>query len=159
MNTIIHTQNAEGKPMSINIRCNGADGPNKHDSFAITGGIWSKLPKTDGNHLMGGCIHDEILAVRPDLKPFVELHLSDGDGVPMYAIENGWHWYCKERKKGHDYLRLSKEDAARLDKLIEDRNASQSQKGIFEDFVASMKPTWKAEADAAKKLLTELVNS
>lgn len=40
----------------------------------------------------GGCCDEIVLAVAPDLAPFVELHLSDGNGAPMHAIENGWYW-------------------------------------------------------------------
>ena len=46
----------------------------------------------DGGSAFGGCMHDLILAVRPDLKPFVDLHLSSIDGIPMHALANGEHW-------------------------------------------------------------------
>jgi hypothetical protein len=43
----------------------------------------------------GGCMHDEILRYRPDLKPFVDLHLAWLDGEPLHAEANGWHWLAK----------------------------------------------------------------
>jgi len=40
----------------------------------------------------GGCMHEDILKHFPGLKDFVLMHLSDIDGKPMHAIENGWYW-------------------------------------------------------------------
>ena len=38
----------------------------------------------------GGCCHDIVLKVRPDMADLVALHLSDIDGQPMHALENGF---------------------------------------------------------------------
>jgi len=46
----------------------------------------------DRDDSYGGCCHETILDLRPDLAPFVRLHLSDPAGVPMYAVENGWYF-------------------------------------------------------------------
>lgn len=40
----------------------------------------------------GGCLHDEILQHFPNLKPLVDLHLSDDDGVPLHAAANAAYW-------------------------------------------------------------------
>lgn len=75
--------------MTINIRLNDECG-NGHQDFSITGDIYAAgKPRTDRNYIAGGCIHDEILAARPDLQIFVDLHLCDFDGVPMHAVANG----------------------------------------------------------------------
>lgn len=39
----------------------------------------------------GGCMHDEVLKHFPKFADIVALHLSDIDGVPSYAAENGWY--------------------------------------------------------------------
>lgn len=39
----------------------------------------------------GGCDHETILKYYPQFADLAELHLSDIDGVPMYAVENGWY--------------------------------------------------------------------
>src|SRR5260370_33599525 len=37
-----------------------------------------------------GCPHDEIAEAFPELRRFIPLHLSDENGEPMHAVENGW---------------------------------------------------------------------
>jgi hypothetical protein len=39
-----------------------------------------------------GCAHEELLHLWPDLAPLAALHLSDDDGQPMHATENGFYW-------------------------------------------------------------------
>lgn len=78
------TTNAE-----IEIRLNDCC-KNGHEDFAITATFWKPgKPRTDRFYECGGCCHDEILALRPDLAPFVALHLCDFTGAPMYAAGNG----------------------------------------------------------------------
>lgn len=87
----INTKDKDGNDMRIKIRLND-ECNNGHQDFAITADIWKKgKPKIDKYHIMSGCCHDEILAARPDLKIFVDLHLCDYLGIPMYAIENGFY--------------------------------------------------------------------
>jgi hypothetical protein len=39
-----------------------------------------------------GADHETLLKYWPDLADLAALHLSDIDGVPMHAEENGWYW-------------------------------------------------------------------
>lgn len=66
---------------------------NGHEDFAITADFWQVgKPRTDKWWQMGGCFHSEILELRPDLAPFVNLHLSDFNGAPMGVISNGMYY-------------------------------------------------------------------
>lgn len=65
---------------------------NRHEDFSITATFWSPgRARVDGNMLCGGCCHDIILEVRPDLKMFIDLHLADVDGMPMHTAANGYY--------------------------------------------------------------------
>jgi hypothetical protein len=57
---------------------------NRHQSFAITSNI--KLPKAHDIEA-GGCLHDEIAKVFPELAPLIKWHLFDTTG-PMHYIAN-----------------------------------------------------------------------
>lgn len=75
----------------ISIRLND-ECRNGHEDFAITADFWTVgKSRIDRNLERGGCCHDEILKVRPDLKPFVDLHLCDWQGAPMYPKADGFH--------------------------------------------------------------------
>lgn len=39
-----------------------------------------------------GCIHELIIEHFPEFQPFVDLHLSNIQGVPMHAVDNGFYW-------------------------------------------------------------------
>lgn len=87
----IMTKNSEGNTMRINISLNDKCN-NGHQDFAITADIWEKgKPMNDRYCIMGGCCHEEILKVHPELQIFVNLHLCDYKGIPMHAVENGFY--------------------------------------------------------------------
>jgi hypothetical protein len=94
----------------------------------------------------GGADHAAILATFPDLAPFVTLHLSDTDGVPMYAKENGWYWYnAGDRGTTAKLLRIPRG--------LLPRGLTISQ---FGQFVDSLRPYWKYQSDQALALLDSL---
>lgn len=92
----------------------------------------------------GGCCHDEILARWPDLKPLADLHLSDIDGVPMYALENGYY-----------HLGGTKGDAVKLDVAARHFRITEAEanelvgmsKANLAVWVEAQKPRWLAEAN------------
>ena len=57
--------------------------------FSVTGEIWERPNARDC--VACGCLHDEVLKFWPELKPVIDLHLSDSNGQPMSAEANGWY--------------------------------------------------------------------
>ena len=101
----------------LNDECN-----NGHEDFSITATFW-ELNKTrrDVNMYMGGCCHEEILKFRPDLKIFVDLHLNDFRGYPMYYIENGFY-HLKNMPKDRfiEYAKVDEEGYKLLKKASDE---------------------------------------
>jgi hypothetical protein len=101
-----------------------------------------------------GCCHEDILRTYPELSEVVAMHLSDIDGVPMYAVENGYYWLQalqgeNQYEKGNDknylqmfasYVRISEGEARKLKDRIKN-------KGDFSVWVESQKARWKKEAE------------
>lgn len=93
-NNLIYKTNKtapNGEQWEIKIRLDD-ECKNGHQDFSITATYWEiGKVRIDRNMIGGGCCHDEILKHRPDLQIFVNLHLCDFTGCPMYAVENGFY--------------------------------------------------------------------
>lgn len=60
---------------------------NGHNSFAITGEIYTPRANRSRNIIACGCLHDDIIRLFPELKPYVKWHLTSTDG-PLHYIAN-----------------------------------------------------------------------
>ena len=157
---VISVNNASGNysiAISLNDECK-----NGREDFSITATFWEiGKSRTDRNMMFGGCCHEQILKVNPDLDLFVSLHLSDYKGVPMYAVDNGFY-HLKNgfskvstsednfSTKFKKYYRLTDEQFNAI-KDSEDKNVYAYhlvKSGAFE--------SWKKQADEAILLLEKM---
>lgn len=128
------------------------DCKNGHADFSMTGEIYNGY-KSDARMISGGCCHEEILAEFPEFKMFADLHLSDCQGTPMYAVENGYFFFKRgEYDKVRNLLRLTDEE---LSFLV--GNVSDKEHFAYQLHTLGLPKRWKSEADEAIKKLEELV--
>lgn len=147
----------------VNIRLND-ECKNGHQDFAITASVYKAGRRSDRACLAGGCCHDEILKVFPELKIFIDLHLADCSGIPMYAVENGLYHLrngfnnTKTIDKGFkkefcNYYRMT---SIQFDKLNESENKLEfaillKELGILKD--------WNLQAAKGIKLLEKMTGN
>jgi len=159
----ININNSEANAV-IKIRLND-ECKNGHQDFSITATFWEvgKI-RNDGNMMYGGCCHEEILKVRPDLKIFVNLHLCDYLGNPMYVVENGFYHLCegfnnikpnapKFKAEYCEYYRITPNQ---FDLLIKSEN--QLRFGIQLEKLGIL-DQWRAEAKKAILLMEEFTGA
>ena len=120
--------------------------------FSLTGEILDQ----NGKFESVGCIHEEIIRIWPDLKILVDLHLSDGNGIPMHAFENGFYFsggYQKEfpdarsPKKLANHLRITEKQSNKICVQI----TKNPDKEIFHKICWRNLPRWNREAKKAIK--------
>lgn len=143
---------------SIKIRLND-ECKNGHQDFSITATFWEigKF-RNDRNLIKAGCCHEEILKVRPDLQIFVNLHLCDYTGVPMYAVANGFYHI----KNGFNNTPTNAPNFA--DKFCKYYRVTQKQFGVLRQCENKLRyaiqldklgilEQWRVEADKAISIL------
>ena len=95
---------------------------NGNADFSITMDAQEKF-KGRWRDSFGGCCHDFILKIHPELKIFVDLDLSDSNGAPMHAVANGYFHAWNMEKSEADrqkiimkYLRCTQKEYKELTK-------------------------------------------
>jgi hypothetical protein len=170
MNTVLENSNSLKHNISVNnsklncivkIRLND-ECKNGHQDFSITAVFWeTNKDRADKNMICGGCCHDDILKHFPDLKIFVDLHLCDYLGIPMYASANGFYHLKQgfDRLNGKtqkqyfcDYYRVTSEQ---YDILKDSQSAEHFGYLLFDLGILNQ---WKEQADNAIKVLESFTN-
>ena len=127
----------------------------KDGHFSLTGAISrvTKEGKFDGRvKSRHGAIGNQLVLSFPDNAEYLlmnQIHLSDLDGVPMYAEENGLYYIlnCSETAV-RNHFRLV--DDVILHTLIDSVKAAENeeeQKKIVHEFCENEKPEWKYQAN------------
>ena len=86
-----------GAKLTANVRYDDECG-NGHNSFAITGDVITTQSKRLNDIAAGGCLHEDIARLFPELAPYIKWHLTSADG-PMHYVANTLYWlgysgYC-----------------------------------------------------------------
>lgn len=155
---------------------------NSTPDFSITATISERRGSIGSWRAYGwGCHHEKILKYFPELKPLVDIHLSDHEGKPMYHVENGWYWaidasvvkyHAREPREERvhclaRHLRVPEHEAeeviAHIEKEVaniahpplspEREEAIQKIRFWFTDYAHSHVPRWEQEARAAALMI------
>ena len=127
----------------------------KDGYFSLTGAI-SRVTKEEkfdrrvkSSH---GAIGNQLVMSFPDNAEYIllnQIHLSDLDGVPMYAEENGLYYILNRSEKAvKDHFRLVDDDVLHtLIESVKTAKTEEEQKKIVHNFCEDMKPEWKYQAN------------
>lgn len=98
-----------GTTFKINVKILLADDcKNNICDWSITADIYEQRKNGRFVWCAGGCCHEEILKRFPQFKMFVDLHLSNHYGAPMYPVENGFYHITNSSKETViNYLRIT----------------------------------------------------
>jgi hypothetical protein len=135
--------------------------------FSLTGELCNLRKRNDPVE-MGGCMHEELVREWPELAPLAAIHLSDENGVPMHAVDNGAYWlgfsvYKTATVQGNKEVdlpyfpyfcnlwRVSEEEARAIYMRVSD--SEFPKKAALTDEATWMADRWKAEADKALAII------
>lgn len=90
--------------------------------WGITADIYEKRRNGRFVWCASGCCHDEILKYFPEFKTFIDLHLCNHYGQPMYPVEDGvYHLVNSDKEKAINYLRITETEYDILRNNTEDK--------------------------------------
>lgn len=90
--------------------------------WSITADIYEKRRNGRFVRCASGCCHEEILKRFPQFKTFIDIHLCNHYGQPMYPVDNGvYHLVSSDKEKVINYLRITETEYNILRNSIEDK--------------------------------------
>ena len=91
-------------------------------NWGITADIYEKRRNGRFVWCASGCCHDEILKYFPEFKTFIDLHLRNHYGQPMYPVKDGiYHLVNSDKEKAINYLRITETEYDILRNNTEDK--------------------------------------
>lgn len=115
-------------------------------SWSITGILQQKKGNGCFYDIGHGCIHEDS----PKLKMFVDLHLCDWRGTPLYPVETRYYFLQKDKKQAKEYLRVTDEEMEILSKC------DNKEYFKYKLFAFGIVERWQAESKKAIQALEEL---
>ena len=64
---------------------------NGYNTFAITAEVVTPASKRQNDIAAGGCLHEDVARIFPELAPLIKWHLCSSDG-PMHYEANSLYW-------------------------------------------------------------------
>lgn len=119
--TKIYVENGITYKMNVRISLGDYD-KNGICDWSITADIYEKRRNGRFVWCVSNCCHDEILKCFPQFKTFIDLHLCNHYGQPMYPVENGvYHLVNSDKEKVINYLRITETEYDILRNSTEDK--------------------------------------
>lgn len=127
----------------------------KNGRFSLTGAV-SRVTKEEkfdervkSRH---GAIGNQLVLSFPDNAEYLlmnQIHLSDLDGVPMYAEENGLYYIlnCSETAVRNHFRLVDDSVLHELINSVKSVKTKEEQKKIVHEFCENEKPEWKYQAE------------
>lgn len=123
--------------------------------WSITADIYEKRRNGRYVHVSGGCCHDEISKYFPEFRTFVNLHLSNHYGQPMYPVENGfYHLVNSDKETTIKYLHITETEYNTLRD-----NAENKEYFKYLLYTLGIVDRWKGESLQAIKQLETLTGN
>lgn len=146
----------DGITYKMNVRISLGDyGKNGICDWSITADIYEKRRNGRFVWYASGCCHDEILKYFPEFKLFIDLHLCNHYGHPIYPVENGfYHLKNSDKGKTMDYLRITETEYNILRDSAEDKEYF-----TYLLYTLGIVDRWKQESLKAIKQLEKLTGN